>query len=878
MPKERPILRLPDPRDAFRQPGPQPRLAPPRGPGRRRQGERLGPSFDELTQALRRAEGRVELVDNPASIAPERALVFETAGNIQDFARAARAVNLEVIAEIDLDDTADIPEGFTPSRGQATMPQALYATMPIARSANQILALWRAYQADRPAPNGAAPWWRMFDRLIKLRVWGPEDRFPMSARQVLESRLQGRADDDVVNVELEIWPSADQAARDSWRRETEQKVRDLGGQRVDQSSIAGENFVYEAILASLPVLSVRELIANPATAGGLAWVRGVQFILPQTVAQGLPAAAEEDNDVPRPLPAFDAAAPFRVALFDGTPVAAHPALDRGVVVEDIHDLVRLSMVNQRAHATSMASLILRSDLQADGTPVPGSRLLCVPVMVDGDRGAFSPQNKLFVDVLHVALTRLFVGNNALAPDAFVVNLSVGVPEMRFAGRISSLARLLDWWSNQHGVLFVVSAGNVFDDFIARDVEPARLLAADVAALRKAIKDAVAIAGYGRTLMAPAEALNVLSVGAISEDLLAPGNAPRGADIVQLEADGSRFPAVSSALGLGPFRSVKPDVLVTGGTHEVRAVADGNHTKLSVVLNSPSGLVGASPRLNVGNGRRRSRGTSCAAALTTRAVLQSAEAMTEEGGPYDGAALSRMDLALLTRALCVNAADWSNEALTHYDETADRLGRNKVLRCKEEVARHFGYGYLFADRMQQSPAQGVTLVGLGDVRKDQGKIFDMPLPPSLSGDRVPRSMRVTLAWFSPATAARSRYRLAALRAIAADVIEDDDQDEDKGWGLLLKAAGPDRHMIRRGTVWSRRLVHGRLAGPAYDEDVTIPIRVQCQDASGGGLHPDLDIRFAIAVTLEIEAEVNYDIHAEIREKIDQRARAAAGVRV
>ena len=838
----------------------------------------MGPSFDELTAALRRAEGAVELADNPAGIAPERALVFETAGSIQDFARAARAVNLEVIAEIDLDDTDDIPDGFTPPAGRATMPQALYATMPTARSVNQILALWRAYQADQPAPNGATPWWRMFDRLIRLRVWGPEDRFPATARQVLDDRLQGRADDDLVKVELEIWPSADEVARDNWRRETEQKVRDLAGQVLDQSSITGTNFVYEAILASLPVRSVRELIADPATPGGLAWVRGLQFILPQTIAQALPAEAEEDNDDPRPLPPFDAEAPLRAALLDGTPVAAHPALDQGVVIEDIHDLVRRSIVDQRAHATSMASLILRSDLQADGSPVPGSRLLCVPVMVDGDRGGFSPENKLFVNVLHVALARLFVGNNALAPDVFVVNLSIGVSEMRFAGRISSLARLLDWWSHEHGVLFVVSTGNVFDELVARDVETARLLAADVPARRKTIKDALLAAGYGRALMAPAEALNVLSIGAISEDLLAAGNEPRGADIVQLETDGSRFPAASSALGLGPFRSMKPDLLATGGAHELRAVADGNHTKLTVVPNSHSGLVVASPRINVGNGRRRSRGTSCAAALTTRAVLQCAAALTEEGGPYNQQDLARMDLALLTRALCVNAADWSNEALAHYDETAARLGRNKVLRCKEEVARHFGHGYLFPERVQESPAQGVTLVGLGDVKKDQGKIFDMPLPPSLSGDRVPRSMRVTLAWFSPASAARSRYRLAALRAIAADSIDDDDQDEDKGWGLLLKAAGPDRHMIRRGTVWSRRLVHARLAGPAYDDGGTIPIRVQCQDASGGGLDPDLDIRFAIAVTLEVEAEVQYDIHAEVREKIEQRARVAAGVRV
>jgi len=65
-------------------------------------------------------------------------------------------------------------------------------------------------------------------------------------------------------------------------------------------------------------------------------------------------------------------------------------------------------------------------------------------MVDSDRGAFSPENRLFVDVLHVALARLFTGEDALAPDVFVVNLSIGVPEMRFAGRISALARLAPW--------------------------------------------------------------------------------------------------------------------------------------------------------------------------------------------------------------------------------------------------------------------------------------------------------------------------------------------------------------------------------------------------------------------------------------------------
>ena len=44
-----------------------------------------------------------------------------------------------------------------------------------------------------------------------------------------------------------------------------------------------------------------------------------------------------------------------------------------------------------------------------------------------------------------------------------------------------------------------------------------------------------------------------------------------------------------------------------------------------------------------------------------------------------------------------------------------------------------------------------------------------------------------------------------------------------------------------------------------------------DASGGGLDPDLEIRFAIAVTLEVEAQVEYDIYQEVRDRLLVRVR-------
>src|SRR5262249_27385091 len=103
----------------------------------------------------------------------------------------------------------------------------------------------------------------------------------------------------------------------------------------------------------------------------------------QAIPDG-PDAAGEDHAVEG---AFDPNVPIRAALLDGTPVAVHRSLDGGVVIEDMHDLVRLSPVARRYHATAMASLILRGDLQADGVPLTDTRLVSVPVLIDQENGA-----------------------------------------------------------------------------------------------------------------------------------------------------------------------------------------------------------------------------------------------------------------------------------------------------------------------------------------------------------------------------------------------------------------------------------------------------------------------------------------------------------
>ncbi len=866
---DRPILKFPNPTLSQRRTG-SPRTPPqPSGPGRGVQSERFRATFNRLSTALEAPSPRVALSADPAGIAPERALVFVTAGGIQNFARVARDLGLEVFAESELETIEDFPEGFSPPGEGEALSRTLYATMPTIAVFEQLITLWNAYERGETPPRGAAPWWKTFDLLLELRCWSPEDRLTVSAQEAIREQLP-LDDYEEMGIEIEIWPTARADQRRDWRVQTEQRVQNLGGHVVDSASISESGFIYEAILASLPAHAVRSMLDDPSGIEGLAVLEGVQLILPQTVGQAPPGDPLAGQGEHEPLAGFNFETPIRGALIDGTPVASHEALEGGMVIEDVHDIVRLSQVNQRQHGTAMASLILRGDLDTDGVPLRDTRLVGVPVLVDADTGAWTPDNRLFVDLVHTALTTLISGDEPLATEVFVVNFSIGVADMRFTGRISSLARLLDWWAVKAGLLFVISAGNIGEPLLLSGVSALEFENSGEAVQREVVRAAMKAMGYGRTLLAPSEALNGIAVGAVSEDLAA-NEPPRQAGVISLSDEGETVPQLTSALGLGVNRSVKPDFLQFGGRQEARVRPSGTDAMLGAIEPSQrTGLIVASPR-GEGRATQKMRGTSPAAALTTRAILQAAEALAEEGGPYEGLELPRKTLSLLTRALAVNAARWPEEALALYTEEYQFLGRGQHGRAKEEVCRHFGYGSLVPELMQRSPDSGVTIVGYGSIRKDQAQVFKLPLPASMSGDRIPRSMRVTIAWFSPINPARAQYRLASLEAVAADGVED---AELARWGLNLKADGPDANLIKRGSVWSKRLIHSTQTAPEFDEGSEIPICVQCRDASSGGLSQDEDIEFAIAVTLEVEADVRYDIHSEVEQQL--RLRLQRGV--
>jgi hypothetical protein len=131
-----------------------------------RQGHRIGPTFQRLRDAFAEERPAISLRNDPASIAPERAIVFEVAGSIGGFYAAVRQIGgLEYLGDEELDFEADDDFAVVDTRrgregelrDDRTVGGRLYLAMPDTRALRELLRLWDLYQAGRRPERGFAP-------------------------------------------------------------------------------------------------------------------------------------------------------------------------------------------------------------------------------------------------------------------------------------------------------------------------------------------------------------------------------------------------------------------------------------------------------------------------------------------------------------------------------------------------------------------------------------------------------------------------------------------------------------------------------------------------------------------------------------------------
>ena len=819
-----------------------------------RQGQRLGPKFDRLRTVLDSDESGLSLRDDPSGIAPERALVFEVAGSIADFYQLVRRIpGLEFLAEEEtaFDPDEDFFEVDTRKgrEGQRRMDRPiggrLYLAMPDVGALRQLISLWDRWQRERDLPRGHTAWRDIFEYLRELRPWGTADRITDEAiefwREDLETDPTG-----LLRIEVEFWFYESAHRRATAYRRVARAVADAGGSIVHHAVI--EDIRYEAALIDLLASEIERLVAREEV--HLALCDEVMFLRPQS-SLGLPerrdegevgaAVAGEPADVRPPV----------AALLDAMPVQNHQLLRDRLDMDDPDDLEAMSVVSERYHGTAMASLILHGDRNL-AEPSLSRRLHVRPVLYapGNGRDEVPSRDRLLVDVIYRAIRRMKEGedgSDASAADVFLVNISLGDSRRPFSGSVSPLAKLLDYLAEHYSMLFLVSAGNVKSPLLVSDFQSwTSFEDADPEDRERAVLRALAENRAHRTLLSPAEALNVVTVGAWHHDAIA---GPRRTMAVDPYVDGE-FPNVSSAMGLGHRRVIKPDIHLPGGREQVTFRSTGE--ALIVVPGGRYGLKTASPHEGGETDREAlTPGTSAATALATRAAHRIFDALLDTDGGSMHGEMDPQYYAVVVKALLVHRAKWSDRA-DFLEQLYGPRGQGRHIERRDNIARLLGYGLPEIEEAVSCAPYRATLVGYGTIAARETNVHRIPLPPSLERVSEPRAVTVTVGWLSPVNPRHQMYRQAKLEVGAVE-------DWNTAAGVNRAGSQPSHLSVLRGTV-----SHTRYEGEnavSFVDDGYASIRILCREQAGT---LDQRVRYGVAVT--IEAGEGIPVYDEIRTRL------------
>lgn len=791
--------------------------------------------------------------------------MIELLGRVEEFEAAAKALGFEwLTSEYDdssPEDDAEEDEDYSDDK-DGVGATYIYLTMPTVKGLETLLSRWRAYKAGKDAPPADRLWWALFSYLQDIRVWSAKDRIDPSIAKYVELMLSGNPDTAVV-MEVDLWYRNEAERRDRALRTLLELLREVDGEMLDFCSIPEIN--YEAALVRVPANVARRLALRD---GKLANADEIMTIRPQSLYQ-----AEAGNGSKPKMPSVHSThqggtSPI-AAILDGYPVQGHEALGTRIAVHEVDIEGRDVPVVARRHGTAMASLVVHGDLHAPQPPL-SAPVVVVPVLTAGAGGAgeTTPPGKLPIGIIYRAVKSLVAGldgDAASFPDVVLINHSICDRYAPFVRRPTPWAVLLDHLSHAHRLLFVVSAGNIESAFPLELYPDKSSFDGDSAAQREAaILLAIEKAKGLRGILSPAESINALSVGALHAD--GAPTAPAGAV--------DPYPSVAmtnicSALGFGVRRGIKPDLVEFGGRQTVVISQEPSSVAIRGFQSVHMGQMVASPDPAGGDLRRvtLSTGTSNAAALVTRAGIVIGQAVSEI---YAADRINWLNLptrAVILKALLAHGARWG-EIGKLLEEVYPPSESKKHHRRRETITKFLGYGRPQPELVISGNQSRITLLAADTIFHDQLHEYRIPLPKAMIGTRDVRRVVITLAWSAPISVTTDAYRGVGLKIVNS-------QGKKNFWGGVGRTLQPNAKSTERGTL-THLVLEGRKKVAALADEKGLFVGVQAY-ASRGQFHV-AEVPYALAITLEVaQSQRSAGLYAEVRDKIQERARARGRVR-
>lgn len=812
-----------------------------------RQFTRLQPSFSVLRTAFEQKALKIQ--QSPTGINPEFALVFEIIGTVDNFYTAVKHTEgLEWIFDsetdpFDPDDDFYQIDKESGERVDNSLNGKLYCVMSNQQAMIQLLSLWQRYQ------NGENDVFKrnftglrdVFTHIKNIRKWNAQDRIAETHAVEYWRESLEFGGDSLVPFEIELFFRGDAVKRNNATSTIRREIQSLGG-RVIQNCVISEIF-YHGMLVELPRISIEGLV-NRYEEIELSQVDDIMFFRPTCQSVFVSAIDSEKyatNEEDVALPSGDAV----VAVFDGMPMQNHRLLRERVIIDDPDDYASRYESKYRIHGTSMVSLAIYGDLKRNDTPISSPvyvRPILQPKQIGFDKITESvPDDSLFIDVLHRAVKRMMEGDgedSATAPNTKVINLSIGDPVRQLAAIMSPTARLLDFLAYKYKILFIISAGNHPEIVSFVDKSFAELKALNITQRNKVFGEVMKDNQRNLKILAPAESLNGLTIGALYDDFTDTNETDRF-----IWAVDRGLPSPISAIGKGYCSVIAPDLFYYGGREFIRGRFDG---KIDWVESSrePGCLSAAPYGTGDTDGCAFSFGTSDAAAQITHEAAKCHDVLNQVFIDETGVNMPVDDTAILLKAMLTHGASW--------EPIADKLAI-AMESSPKQLSKWIGNGIPNISRVMECTKERITLIGLGALKKDEGDIFRLPLPVDFSSRLMKRRLTVTLSYFSPVAPNKQTYRGAQLWFNV----------DDGGKRLIPDRQNTEWQAVRKGT-----LQHEIFIGenPIVWNDNDLIIKVNCKEEA---VKIRTAIPYCLFVSFEVAEGFGVNLYSDVTAKINQR---------
>ncbi len=785
---------------------------------------------------------------------PELVLVLELADRIDNLERAVNAAGLEWLGEWDID--MDPDDDFPPPGQKVVRDGRIFVSMVNQSGMREILSLWKKWSRKTPLPRGKTKWRDIFQCLKNIRRWSVQETLVETG---MKEYFENLNDEEVANFQIESFCHKDSGKREKVETDIRNFLNQEGGETTS-NFIYMPDIAFHAVKARLSVKRIKRLLANAEQQPEslhLFLYPGIMYF--RRTGQSIVSNEEGDGEEAE-YPQTETAYPPIAAILDGVPNLQHKALQNRVDFDDPFDLSGKYQPGERLHGTAVTSLLIHGDRAASMTAPIHSKVHHVAVMEPnldarrlGRKIEYFPEDCFYEDRIEQAVRRILDKDgemSALAPTVKIINLSLGDETRPFIHTPSPWARLLDWLSWKYRVLFCISAGNYLDSYdfgipyseyqSKSDEEKTRLL---LEAMQNTLSK--------RRLLAPAESINALTIGALHQD--SSGDTYYLGQRIDLLPDNKLLSPISR-LGHGFRRSIKPEIYFSGGRQLYTSLSTGSEFRIDESLIAPGQKVARdSSQEGELSTEVFSRGTSNATALATRAGVQIYEILSQLNNEDDQ--IPDAVVAVLIKALLVHGSVQNREA----QQTIKHLDTHNSRQFRAVLARYLGYGSVNIERVLGCTGQRATVIGFGEITTNKIHEYRFPIPREFGGQKAFRRMIVTLAWFSPINPKHRDLREAKVTIVP-----------DKTWkktSLKLARTDGEHNQIKRGTVQHEVLEgHDELA--VFQQDEEIAFRIRCTGEATESLKEN--IPYGLAVTLEAAEESQIPVYEKIKERLSTQA--------